>query len=86
MLSDEEPVTLYYDATTEKVPALIGFIPAHHAKKYGKVINSFLFFWFCLMCCFNLKVGVDELNDAITKQLVREFGPEAGKVDKILTR
>jgi monoamine oxidase len=32
MLSDEEPVTLYYDATTEKLPALIGFIPAHLAK------------------------------------------------------
>lgn len=35
MLSDEEPVTLYYDATTEKIPAFIGFIPAHLAIKWG---------------------------------------------------
>lgn len=39
MLSDEEPVTLYYDATTttDKFSALIGFIPAHLALKWGSV-------------------------------------------------
>ncbi len=39
MLSDEEPVTLYYDATTttDKFSALIGFIPAHLAVKWGSV-------------------------------------------------
>jgi monoamine oxidase len=67
MLSDEEPVTLYYDATTEKLPALIGFIPAHLAKKWGSVSSA-------------------ELNAAIIKQLVREFGPEAGNPERILTR
>lgn len=37
MLSDEEPVTLYYDATCEKKHGFIGFIPAHLAKKWGSV-------------------------------------------------
>jgi monoamine oxidase len=37
MLSDEEPVTLYYDATCETKNALIGFIPAHLARKWGAV-------------------------------------------------
>ena len=40
MLSDEEPVTLYYDATTEKLPAFIGFIPAHHAIKWGQASSD----------------------------------------------
>ena len=67
MLSDEEPVTLYYDATTEKVPAFIGFIPAHHAKKWGNVSS-------------------DELKQAIIKQLVREFGPDAASPLEVLIR
>lgn len=37
LLTDTEPVTLAYDATTEKVPGFIGFIPAHLAKKWGEV-------------------------------------------------
>lgn len=40
MISDEEPVTLYYDATTEKVPGFIGFIPAHLAIKWGQVSSD----------------------------------------------